>query len=149
MQIPNFDEQICFMLNATAKKITSRYREILDPLGITYTQYLVLLCLWKQNGLSLDEIGAQLHLDSGTLTPLIKRLESKEMLTRKRNPEDERCLVIELTEAGKKIQQHVPSILQNVISSLNMTEKEASELLKALHNIIKNINKFENKRKLK
>jgi len=145
MQIPQFDEQACFMINAASKKIASCYREILDPLGITYPQYLVLVCLWRQDGLSLDQIGEQLHLDSGTLTPLIKRLESKGMLTRKRNPLDERCLIIELTEESKAMQRHVPSILENVITSLNMTEQELSVFLNSLHKIVNNIDEIKKK----
>jgi MarR family transcriptional regulator, organic hydroperoxide resistance regulator len=95
------DSQLCFAVHSTAHAIARAYRPLLDPIGLTYPQYLVLLVLWQADGQTVSEIGARLLLDSGTLTPLLKRLEAAGYLNRRRSEHDERQVVISLTESGR------------------------------------------------
>ncbi len=140
MIIPPLDQQICFMMNAASRKLVGAYKPFLQPLGITYTQYLVLLCLWKKDGLSLDDIGRQLSLDSGTLTPLIKRLEVKGLLTRTRRSDDERCLHIQLTEKGTSLKTNIPDIFGGIASCITLSKDDQSQLRKYLLDLIDSFN---------
>ncbi|MEK0314204.1 MarR family winged helix-turn-helix transcriptional regulator [Cohnella sp. 56] len=94
------DNQTCFAVYACAKEITKLYQPVLKTLGLTYTQYIAMLALWERDGVSVKELGERLYLDSGTLTPLLKKLESQGLLTRVRDAADERQLLIKLTERG-------------------------------------------------
>ena len=98
------DNQICFAVYATAHAFNRTYKPLLDPLGLTYPQYLVMMVLWEQNELLVKEIGNRLELDSGTLSPLLKRLEKIGFVERRRNQADERQVSIRLTETGKKLE---------------------------------------------
>lgn len=104
------DNQLCFALYAASKAMTQAYRGYLDPLGITYPQYLVFMVLWEQDGIPLKRLGERLYLDSGTLTPLVKRLEKEGFLTRDRAKEDEREIRVRLTAKGRKLQQKAADI---------------------------------------
>jgi DNA-binding MarR family transcriptional regulator len=97
------DNQLCFAVYSTAHALTRAYKPLLEPLGLTYPQYLVMLVLWEQDGLLVKEIGARLHLDSGTLTPLLKRLEAAGHLRRTREQADERQVRVTLTDAGRDL----------------------------------------------
>ena len=97
------DEQLCFALYAASRALTRVYAPLLEPLGLTYPQYLVMLVLWEHDGASVKQLGERLALDSGTLTPLLKRLEQHGMVTRRRDPDDERVVRIDLTAEGKKL----------------------------------------------
>ena len=92
------DNQLCFPLYAASKELTRRYKPFLDPLGLTYTQYVTMMALWERDGVTVGELGDRLYLDSATLTPLLKRLESHGYLNRTRSPKDERVVIITLTE---------------------------------------------------
>lgn len=108
------DNQLCFALYSASHAMTRLYRPLLAPLGLTYPQYMVMLVLWEQDGLTVNEIGAKLFLDSGTLTPLLKRLQSAQLLSRERDTADERRVLIRLTESGKSLREqakHVPEQL--------------------------------------
>lgn len=94
------DAQLCFALYAASHAMNRVYKPLLDPLGLTYTQYLVLLVLWERDDATVKDLGARLYLDSGTLTPLLKRMEGAGLVTRRRDPEDERLVRVTLTEAG-------------------------------------------------
>lgn len=97
------DEQLCFALYAASRRMTAAYRPLLETLELTYPQYLVMLVLWERDGLTVRELGAKLQLDSGTLTPLLKRLEQAGLLGRRRRQSDEREVEITLTETGHKL----------------------------------------------
>ena len=99
------ENQLCFPLYAAARNVTGLYTPWLKPLGLTYTQYIVLLVLWEKDGISVTEIGERLKLDNGTLSPLLKKLEQAGYLSRQRSHEDERVVTIRLTEAGKDLQE--------------------------------------------
>ena len=109
---PGLDEQICFALYNASRAITLRYRDLLTPLGITYPQYLVLLVLWEGGEIGVSGLGARLQLDSGTLSPLLRRLESAGLVTRTRSGHDERTVSVSLTARGRSLQgeaAHIPA----------------------------------------
>ena len=100
---PRLDEQLCFALYSASLAMTKAYRPLLDALGLTYPQYLVMMVLWERDGASVSEVGERLHLDSGTLTPLLKRLEAAGLLCRERSAQDERRVELRLTAAGRAL----------------------------------------------
>lgn len=107
---PVLDEQICFALYSASRAITARYRDLLDPLGLTYPQYLVLLVLWESGTVSVTGLGDRLNLDSGTLSPLLRRMESAGLINRNRLPEDERRVQVSLTESGSSLRRHAANV---------------------------------------
>ncbi|HVK75014.1 MAG TPA: MarR family transcriptional regulator [Kofleriaceae bacterium] len=104
------DDQLCFALYAASRAVTAAYQPLLAPLGLTYPQYLVMLVLWEEDGPSIKHLGARLHLDSGTLTPLLKRLEAQGLVRRARDAGDERLVRIHLTPAGKKLERRAADV---------------------------------------
>jgi DNA-binding MarR family transcriptional regulator len=122
------EDNLCFAVYAANHAFTAAYKPLLEPLGLTYPQYLVLLILWEREGLSVKEIGARLHLDSGTLTPLLKRMEAAGLLTRARDAEDERQLRIHLTGKGRDLRTRAAEVRQSLACML----AEAEEALAAL-----------------
>lgn len=139
---PKLENQICFPLYVIAKEITGLYRPFLDELGITYPQYLVMMILWDGDGLTVTHIGEKLFLDSGTLTPLLKRLESKGFIIRKRKKEDERVVEVFLDEAGKQLQQKACEIPGKIQEKLGI---QPEELLHLKDTVLKILNKIEHK----
>ena len=139
---PKLSDQICFPLYVIAKEITGMYRPFLDKLDITYSQYLVMMVLWENEGLTVNQIGEKLYLDSGTLTPLLKRLEAKSYLVRNRKKEDERVVQVFLTEEGRELQILACSIPGQMAEKLNLTEADLIELKTTVDNIL---SKIENK----
>ncbi|MCE9572335.1 MAG: MarR family transcriptional regulator [Deltaproteobacteria bacterium] len=104
------DDQLCFALYAAQRAMTRAYAPLLEPLGVTYPQYLALLVLWEADGVLVRELGDRLALDSGTLTPLLKRLEERGLVTRQRGTDDERVVRIHLTPAGKALRQEARKV---------------------------------------
>ncbi|EMK14732.1 MULTISPECIES: MarR family winged helix-turn-helix transcriptional regulator [Leptospira] len=126
------ENQICFPLYACSRALTSLYRPILDQLGLTYPQYLVLLVLWKGDGCSVKEIGRKLYLDSGTLTPLLKRLEDSELVVRKCSEKDERSVRIFLSLKGKKLKERAVGIPSKLLEILEVDKKSLIDLKNSL-----------------
>ncbi len=122
------DNQLCFALYAATRAITRTYRERLGPMGITYPQYLVLIVLWEQDGIKVSDIGHRLMLDSGTLTPILKRLEAMQVVNRERSTEDEREVRIWLTPKGLDLRDLAVDARKFVACRLNMTEPEIMDL---------------------
>ncbi|WP_213278608.1 MarR family winged helix-turn-helix transcriptional regulator [Chryseobacterium indologenes] len=139
---PKLENQICFPLYVIAKEITGLYRPFLDELDITYPQYLVMMVLWEGDGLTVTHIGEKLFLDSGTLTPLLKRLEAKGFIIRKRKKEDERVVEVFLDEAGKQLQKKACEIPGKIQERLGI---QPEELLHLKDTVLKILNKIENK----
>ncbi len=113
------ERHLCFKLYALSRQITQAYRPLLDSLDLTYPQYLVLVVLWEEKTINVKDLGARLLLDSGTLTPLLKRLEQKGLLSRQRDPRDERSVTIGLTRAGSAMKEKVaemPEVLKNCLA---------------------------------
>lgn len=104
------DNQVCFPLYSAANAVIRAYRPLLEELDLTYSQYLVMMVLWEQDGASVKDVGSRLHLDSGTLTPLLKRLEAKGIVVRSRSESDERVRVLKLTEQGRELRQMAKSV---------------------------------------
>lgn len=122
MNAPEYtiDEQICFALYSASRALTARYRDFLAPLGVTYPQYLVLLVLWERDGLTVSALGERLQLESGTLSPLLRRLETAGLLTRRRTRTDERVVEVRLTDAGRALQTQAADIPLQVCSATGL-----------------------------
>ena len=132
--------QLCFALYAATNAITRAYRSRLSHIGLTYSQYLVMMVLWEADGITVKNIAQQLHLDSPTITPLLKRLESAGFLKRQRNANDERVVNIFLTDAGRNIQARVAEMQKGVACQTGMQETQFIELRSTLHELIDTIN---------
>lgn len=135
-------QQVCFPIYAFAKEIINQYRPLLDAIELTYPQYLVMLVLWEFESQTVNQLGEKLKLDSGTLTPLLKRMEAKLLLTRTRSSSDERIVNIALTQNGKALQIKASNIPTQLIEAMNVTVKELQEL----KNIISKISNKNNKK---
>lgn len=120
------DNQLCFALYAASRKVIQLYAPMLKELDLTYTQYLTMLALWQRSKLPVGELGDQLMLDTGTLTPLLKKLEAKGLVTRTRSKQDERSVLIELTEKGATLKQDALRLLPALLCS---TQLDSSELV--------------------
>ena len=133
------DNQLCFPLYVCSKEIVRKYKPFLDELDITYTQYITLMALWDKGALSVKELGNQLYLDSGTLTPLLKTLEAKGFVTRARDKDDERNLIVSLTDEGMKLRERAVSIPAKMGACLNIKPEDAAELYRILHTLMDNM----------
>ncbi len=122
------ENQLCFALYSATNAMIRAYRPWLEQLDLTYPQYLALLVLWQEDGVSVKQLGEQLHLDSGTLTPLLKRLEAKGLVTRGRRENDERVRVLVLTEAGQALQQQASGIPEAMRCQLSLTDDALLQL---------------------
>ncbi|GGF18976.1 MarR family winged helix-turn-helix transcriptional regulator [Subtercola lobariae] len=114
---PLLDEQICFALYNASRAMTARYKTLLEPLGLTYPQYLVMLVLWESQPVTVSQLGERLQLDSGTLSPLLKRLESAMLITRARSVDDERSVLVSLTAAGDALRTKTARFAELVCSA--------------------------------
>ena len=134
------ENQICFKYYVISKEIIRKYKPILDPLGLTYTGYITMLVLWEEEGLSVKELSDRLFLDSGTLTPLLKSLERKGFITRKRTEEDERVVKIYLTNKGqllKKDAEEVPfKLVNNIFKDQQVDEKDMKDHIDTLNELM-------------
>lgn len=133
------DNQLCFALYATSKALTKVYKPLLDSLGITYTQYITLLALWEQDNITVKELGEKLFLDSGTLTPLLKRLESMNLLSRVRDRIDERNVYIKLTQKGRQLKEEAALFPNQVLCSTGLSLDEAGALRENLMSLLSQI----------
>jgi len=125
---PKLDEQICFALYSASRALTARYRELLAPLGITYPQYLVLLVLWESDAITVTELGHRLHLDSGTLSPLLRRLERADLVSRTRRSDDERTVEVTLSRAGDDLRMLAAGIPDAVCESTGFEVEQIASL---------------------
>ncbi|MDO9404381.1 MAG: MarR family transcriptional regulator [Polaromonas sp.] len=129
------DNQLCFALYSTSLAMTKLYKPLLDALKLTYPQYLAMLVLWEEDGLSVSEIGERLFLDSGTLTPLLKRLETSGLITRLRAVEDERRVHISLTAAGRKLKAQAATIPGCIMSATECSLPELVSLTQQVQDL--------------
>ena len=128
--------QLCFPLYACSKEIIRKYKPFLDKFDLTYTQYITMMALWENESMNVRELGLVLFLDSGTLTPVLKKLESKGYIERKRSKEDERNLIVTVTEKGWKLREEALSIPESMSSCVNLEPEEASELYRLLYKVL-------------
>ena len=138
---PALDEQLCFALYTATLRITRAYRPLLEPLGLTYVQYLVMLVLWEQTPRSVGELGHELYLDSGTLTPLLKRMEKAGLVSRQRDANDERRVLIHLTEHGQSLKSQAAHIQEDLLCRMELTRAESKELQSQVMRLIDNLEK--------
>jgi DNA-binding MarR family transcriptional regulator len=141
MQVDKYDvikleNQLCFPLYALSREIIKLYKPILDRYNLTYTQYITMLVMWEEEKIMFKELGQRLHLDSGTLTPVVKKLEAMELIIKYRNKEDDRIVTIELTEKGRLLREEVLEVPQEIYckfkgdeEKLIMFKKQLDELL--------------------
>jgi DNA-binding MarR family transcriptional regulator len=134
------DHQLCFALYAATNAITRAYRTRLGPVGLTYSQYLVMMALWEEDGMTVRQIALRLQLDSAMLTPLLKRLESSGYITRKRGSDDQRTVRINLTDAGYQIQAQVAKIQNSVECQTHLEHTEFIALRTTLHRLTETLN---------
>ena len=132
----NLESQLCFPLYVCSKELIKKYKPLLDKLDLTYTQYIVMLVLWQYSEINVKQLGEKLFLDSGTLTPLLKKLELKNYIVRNRSLNDERKLIISITEKGRMLKEQAKEIPQQMSNCLNLNKKEALELYRLLYKIL-------------
>ena len=132
-------EQICFPLYSVANSVTRAYRPLLESLDLTYSQYLVMMLLWEKDGASVKDLGSRLHLDSGTLTPLLKRLEAKGFVARGRSEEDERVRVLNLTDQGRALKEQAKSVPSNMLCKINLDADELISLRRLCDKVLSNL----------
>ncbi len=130
------ENQLCFPLYVCAKEIVKAYKPYLDELGLTYTQYITMMVLWEQKELRVKEVGERLFLDSSTLTPLLKRLEEKGFLTRRRSETDERDVFVTITEAGEALKERTVTVPERLAACVQLDPQKAAELYRTLYEII-------------
>lgn len=130
------ENQLCFPLYACSKEIVRKYKPYLDELELTYTQYIAMLVLWEKKEMNVKELGECLYLDSGTLTPVLKKLEAKGYLTRCRSKEDERNLVIQITEAGEQLKEKAVCVPEKIGQCVCLEPEEASQLYHLLYKVL-------------
>ena len=124
----HLDQQLCFALYSAARSATAAYRDALARIGLTYTQYVTLPALWERDGQAVTELGEALHLDSGTLSPLLKRLSASGLVERRREGEDARRVTIHLTDAGRELESQVAAIQRRLYDAVDMEPEELATL---------------------
>lgn len=130
------ENQLCFPLYAASKEIVRKYKPLLDTLDLTYTQYITMMVLWEKKRTNVKELGECLFLDSGTLTPLLKKLEQKGYIGRKRSSRDERNLIVYITDKGEELREQAVKIPAEMVSCVNLEPDEAAELYRLLYKIL-------------
>ena len=133
------ENQLCFPLYAAARSVTSLYTPYLKPLGLTYTQYIVFLVLWEKDGIPVGELGKRLMLDSGTLSPLLKKMRQAGYIEKRQSAEDERSFLITLTDKGRALQEQASEIPRKVGSCIAFSPEKAAQLYQLLYELLENI----------
>ena len=135
-ELLKLDNQLCFSLYVCSKEVIKRYKPLLEPYGLTYTGYITMMALWEKDNVNVKELGSRLFLDSGTLTPLLKKLEAQGYVERTRDPRDERNIIIRLTEKGRDLKQMAVCVPRQMIDSLDIGNMKAVVLMKTLHQLM-------------
>ncbi|EGT0000335.1 MarR family transcriptional regulator [Clostridium perfringens] len=134
--ILKLENQLCFRLYASSREVIKKYKPILDQYNLTYTQYLTMLVLWENENITVKGIGEKLHLDSGTLTPLIKKLEKMNLVTKYRSKEDDRVVIVELTDEGRNLKDDMIDVPRKAFCSLGIEKEQILELKKNLDSLL-------------
>ena len=130
------ENQICFPLYACSREIIKQYKPFLDEIDLTYTQYIAMMVLWEHQSVTVKELGQYLFLDSGTLTPLLKKMEAKGIISRKRDEEDERSLIVSLTAEGEALKERAVEVPQKMAQCVRLAPQEAQELYRLLYKLL-------------
>ena len=136
-QMLKLENQLCFPLYACAKEVVRRYTPLLEPLGLTYTQYIAMMVMWEHKSISIKDMGKLLYLDSGTLTPMLKKMESAGLICRKRSEDDERIVMVSITERGEELHNKAADIPSKMAGCLTIGSDEAMQLYTLLHKLMK------------
>ena len=128
--------QLCFPLYACSREMIKLYKPWLDELGLTYTQYITMMVLWEHKAMTVKALGQELFLDSGTLTPLLKKLEEKGLVTRRRSEQDERNLIVTITEAGESMKDAALHIPEEMTKCINLPKEDIRDLYRMLHQLL-------------
>lgn len=131
------ENQLCFPLYACAKEVVRRYMPLLEPLGLTYTQYLAMMVMWEHKSISVKDMSKLLYLDSGTLTPMLKKMEKAGLISRRRSEKDERMVIVSITERGEALQEKAAEIPVKIAGCLTLDSDEAMQLYTLLHKLMK------------
>jgi MarR family transcriptional regulator, organic hydroperoxide resistance regulator len=131
------ENQFCFSLYALSREVIKMYKPLLAPYDLTYTQYITMLVMWEEEKINFKELGKKLYLDSGTLTPVLKKLDSKGLITKYRNKEDDRVVTVELTEKGRELKEKVKDIPEKIYCNYNGEEETLRVVKKHLDDILK------------
>ena len=131
------ENQLCFPLYACSREVIKRYKPFLDKLDLTYTQYIAMMVLWEKKTVTVKELGGYLYLDSGTLTPLLKKMEAKGLITRRRSGEDERSLIVSLTDKGAQLRDEALDVPVQMSKCVMLEPGEAQELYRLLYKLLK------------
>ncbi|MDT5190970.1 MAG: MarR family transcriptional regulator, organic hydroperoxide resistance regulator [Mycobacterium sp.] len=134
------DQQLCFALYSASRAMTAAYRPVLTEMNLTYPQYLVMLVLWEEEHVTVGRLGERLQLDSGTLSPLLKRLESNGFVRRERSRDDERLVDVTLTPAGRQLERRAQCIPERLFGSTGMAEEQAADLRDAVRQLTDALN---------
>ena len=129
-------KQLCFPLYACSREMIKLYKPFLDELGLTYTQYITLMVLWEHKAMTVKALGQELYLDSGTLTPLLKKLEEKGLVTRRRSDLDERNLIVTITELGESMRDQALHIPEEMTKCINLPRADLRDLYRMLHQLL-------------
>jgi DNA-binding MarR family transcriptional regulator len=138
--ILKLENQLCFPLYAAAKAVVNSYKPLLDEIDLTYTQYIAMMVMWEHKSVGVKELGEYLYLDSGTLTPLLKRLESKGFVTRERSHDDERAVNVTITEEGENLKKKAVVIPLKLGECMPLTREEAGTLYTLLYKVLRQLN---------
>lgn len=133
------ENQLCFLLYASSREMTKQYKPLLEKLNLTYPQYLALLLLWEHETLTVKKMGELLYLDSGTLTPMLKRMEQQGLITRKRSEEDERSVLISLTENGESLKEQAADIPRTILGLSKQSGEDLKQLKSALYTLLETL----------
>lgn len=133
------DNQLCFSLYAASREVIKLYKPCLDKFNLTYTQYIAMLVLWEDEKSTVKEIGKRLHLDSGTLTPLLKKIEGMGLIKRYRDSNDDRVVIVELTEEGRSLKQEITCVPKEMACRINLSRNEIEKLKDELDNLLKKL----------
>lgn len=133
------ENQLCFLLYASSREMTKQYKPLLEKLNVTYPQYLALLLLWEHETLTVKKMGELLYLDSGTLTPMLKRMEQQGLITRKRSEEDERSVLISLTENGESLKEKAADIPRTILGLSKQSGEDLKQLKSALYTLLETL----------
>ena len=130
------ENQLCFPLYACAKEVVRRYTPLLEPLGLTYTQYIAMMVMWEHKSISVKDMGKLLFLDSGTLTPMLKKMEKAGLIQRKRSEHDERMVIVTITDKGEELHDKAAEIPSKMAGCITLNNDEAMQLYALLHKMI-------------
>lgn len=130
------ENQLCFPLYACAKEVVRRYTPLLEPLGLTYTQYIAMMVMWEHKSISVKDMGKLLFLDSGTLTPMLKKMEKAGLIQRKRSEHDERMVIVTITDKGEELHDKAAEIPSRMAGCITLNNDEAMQLYALLHKMI-------------